>query len=120
MKLEHVAYNVAEPQKLMDWWCANLGFTQVHPAFIVDSSGKMAMEFYHNETAPIPDYAAMNAMSTHIALLSEDVDADVARLTAAGAVLLNVVHQPGFDMALLRDPFGMALQLVKRGTPVLK
>ena len=30
MKLEHVGYNVAEPQKLMDWWCANLGFKQVH------------------------------------------------------------------------------------------
>ena len=48
MKLEHVGYNVAEPQKLMDWWCTNLGFKQVHPAFIVDSTGQMAIEFYNN------------------------------------------------------------------------
>ena len=49
MKLEHIGYNVAEPQKLMDWWCANLGFKQVHPAFIVDSTGQMAIEFYNLE-----------------------------------------------------------------------
>ena len=44
MKLEHVGYNVAEPQKLMDWWCANLGFKQVHPAFIVDSEHESALD----------------------------------------------------------------------------
>jgi hypothetical protein len=47
------------------------------------------------------------------------VDADAARLTAAGATQLEVVHKPGFDMAMLRDPFGVPIQLVKRGTPVL-
>ena len=120
MKLEHVGYNVKEPQKLMDWWCANLGFKQVHPAFIVDSSGQMAIEFYRNDAAPIPDWAAMDALSMHIAFLSDDVDADAARLVAAGATLLDTVHKPGFDMAMLRDPFGMALQFVKRGEPILR
>ena len=120
MKLEHVGYNVAEPQKLMDWWCANLGFTQTHPAFIVDSTGQMALEFYHNPAAPVPDYAAMDPLSTHIAFLSDDVDIDAAHLVAAGATLLDTVHKPGFDMAMLRDPFGMAIQFVKRETPILR
>lgn len=120
MKLEHVGYNVKEPQKLMDWWCANLGFKQVHPAFIVDSTGQMAIEFYRNDAAPIPDWAAMDALAMHIAFLSDDVDADAARLVAAGATLLDTVHKPGFDMAMLRDPFGMALQFVKRGEPILR
>jgi catechol 2,3-dioxygenase-like lactoylglutathione lyase family enzyme len=119
MKLEHIGYNVAEPQKLMDWWCAHLGFKQVHPAFIVDSTGQMSLEFYRNDAAPIPDYAAMDPLSMHIAFLSQDVDADAARLVAAGAVLLETVHKPGFDMTMLRDPFGMAIQFVKRGTPIL-
>ena len=69
MKLEHVGYNVAEPQKLMDWWCANLGFKQVHPAFIVDSTGQTALEFYNNPDAPLPDWANMNPLSMHIAFL---------------------------------------------------
>lgn len=120
MKLEHIGFNVAEPQKVMDWWCANLGFKQVHPAFIVDSTGQMAIEFYRNDAAPIPDWAAMDALAMHIAFLSDDVDADAARLVAAGATLLDTVHKPGFDMAMLRDPFGMALQFVKRGEPILR
>ena len=102
MKLEHVGYNVAEPQKLMDWWCANLGFKQVHPAFIVDSTGQMSLEFYNNPAAPVPDWTNMSPLAMHIAFLSDDV-----------------VHKPGFDMVMLRDPFGMAIQFVKRGTPIL-
>ena len=119
MKLEHVGYNVAEPRKLMDWWCANLGFKQVHPAFIVDSSGQTALEFYRNDAAPIPDWSRMDPLSMHIAFLADDVDAEAARLVAAGATLLETVHKPGFDMTMLRDPFGMAIQFVKRGTPIL-
>ena len=120
MKLEHVGYNVKEPRKLMDWWCANLGFTQTHPAFVVDSTGQMAIEFYRNDAAPIPDYTAISPLTLHIAFLSEDVDADAARLVAAGATLLETVHKPGFDMAMLRDPFGLAIQFVTRGTPILR
>ena len=120
MKLEHIGFNVAEPQKVMDWWCANLGFTQTHPAFVVDSTGQMAIEFYRNDAAPIPDYTAISPLTLHIAFLSEDVDADAARLVAAGAPLLETVHKPGFDMAMLRDPFGLAIQFVTRGTPILR
>ena len=120
MKLEHIGFNVAEPQKVMDWWCANLGFTQTHPAFVVDSTGQMAIEFYRNDAAPIPDYTAISPLTLHIAFLSEDVDADAARLVAAGSTLLETVHKPGFDMAMLRDPFGLAIQFVTRGTPILR
>lgn len=120
MKLEHIGFNVAEPQKVMDWWCANLGFTQTHPAFVVDSTGQMAIEFYRSDAAPIPDYTAISPLTLHIAFLSEDVDADAARLVAAGATLLETVHKPGFDMAMLRDPFGLAIQFVTRGTPILR
>ena len=119
MKLEHIGYNVSEPQKVMDWWCANLGCKQVHPAFITDSTGGMALEFYHNPAAPVPDYANLSPLAMHIAFWSEDVDADAARLVKAGAKLLETVHKPGFDMAMLRDPFGLAVQLVKRAVPVL-
>ena len=120
MKLEHIGFNVAEPQKVMDWWCANLGFTQTHPAFVVDSTGQMAIEFYRNDAAPIPDYTEISPLTLHIASLSEDGDADAARLVAAGATLLETVHKPGFDMAMLRDPFGLAIQFVTRGTPILR
>lgn len=119
MKLEHLALNVAEPQKLMDWWCANLGFTQTHPAFIVDETGKVAVEVYRNDTAAIPDYAQVAPLTLHVAFLSDDVEADRARLEKAGAVTLETVHKDGFDMVMMRDPFGVAIQFVKRGKPIL-
>jgi len=120
MELEHVAFNVREPQKLMDWWCANLGFTQTHPAFIVDGTGRKAIEVYRNDDALIPDYTATAPGTLHVAFLSDDVEADRARLEKVGAVTLETVHKPGFDMVMMRDPFGIPIQFVTRGTPVLK
>ena len=119
MTLEHIGINVAEPQKTMDWWCANLGFTQTHPAFVVDSSGRMAIEFYRNDAAPVTDFSTVNPNTFHIAFLSDDVDADVARLVAAGATLVETVHREGFDMTMLRDPSGIPVQFVKRGKSIL-
>ena len=119
MKLEHVGYNVKEPRKLMDWWCANLGFKQVHPAFIVDSTGQMAIEFYRNDAAPRTDFTTVNPNTVHIAFTSEDTDADAARLVAAGATLVETIHREGFDMAMLRDPFGIPVQFVKRAKSIL-
>ena len=119
MTLEHIGLNVAEPQKVMDWWCANLGFTQTHPAFIVDSSGRMAIEFYRNDAASLFDFATTDPLTLHIAFTSDDVDADAARLVAAGATLVETVHREGFDMTMLRDPSGIPVQFVKRGKSIL-
>ena len=116
MKLEHFSLNVAEPQKLIEWWCANLGFRQTHPLFIVDDSGKMAVEVYRNDAAPFTEVAPL---TLHVAFLSDDVEADKARLEKAGATTLETVHKEGFDMVMMRDPFGVNLQFVKRGASVL-
>jgi len=119
MKLEHFALNVAEPQKLMDWWCANLGFTQTHPAFIVDETGKVAIEIYRNDSAAIPDYSKTAPFTLHVAFLSDDVEADRQRLEKAGATTLEVVHKEDFDMVMMRDPFGIPIQFVKRAKSIL-
>ena len=119
MTLEHIGLNVAEPEKVMTWWCENLGFTRTHPVFIVDSSGRMALEFYHNYKAGINDFPVVDPNTLHIAFTSEDPDADAARLVAAGATLVETIHREGFDMAMLRDPFGIPVQFVKRANSIL-
>ena len=119
MVLEHIGLNVAEPEKVMEWWCENLGFLRTHPVFIVDSSGSMAIEFYHNDQAEIINFTAVDPSTLHIAFTSDDTDADAARLVAAGATLVGSVHREGFDMAMLRDPFGIPVQFVKRAQSVL-
>ena len=118
MKLEHVAFDVQEPEELITWWCENLGFRRSAPgsAFIIDDSGIMGLEIYRTgETPAAPDYKAMNSMTMHIAFVSEDVKADVDRLVAAGATLETLkIDNPAFHMAILRDPWGVSIQLCKR------
>lgn len=122
MKLEHIAFDVPEPEALVAWWCENLGFRRSAPgsAFIIDDSGTMALEVYRTgETPAAPDYRRQNSMTMHIAFVSEDVKADAERLVAAGAKLETLkLDDDSFHMAILRDPWGMAIQLCKRANSI--
>ena len=121
MKLEHVAIDVADPEAFKAWWCKNLGFrVSTNPGFIMDDTGTMGLEVYRTgETPAAPDYASMNAMTFHVAFVSDDVKADVDRLVAAGAKLEQLkLDSPAFHMAILRDPWGVAVQLCHRQNPI--
>ncbi len=118
MKLEHVAFDVPEPEKLIAWWCEHLGFRRSTPgsAFIIDDSGTMGLEFYRSGDTPAkPDYRATHAMTMHVALVSDDVRADAERLAAAGGTIEKIkLDSSDFHMAIVRDPWGIPVQLCKR------
>ena len=58
-------------------------------------------------------------MTLHVAFVSDDVKADVDRLVAAGATLEQIkMDNPAFHMAILRDPWGVAILLCKRGKSI--
>jgi catechol 2,3-dioxygenase-like lactoylglutathione lyase family enzyme len=117
MKIEHVAIDVPDPEAFKTWWCENLGFRlSSNPGFIMDDTGVTGLEVYRTgETPAAPDYAAMNSMTFHVAFVSDDVKADVDRLVAAGAKLEQLkLDSPAFHMAILRDPWGVAIQLCRR------
>ena len=80
----------------------------------------MGLEIYRTgETKTAPDYSAMNAMTLHIAFVSEDVKADAERLVAAGAKIEQLkIDTPEFHMAILRDPWGVPVQLCKRAKSI--
>ena len=121
MKIEHVALDVPDPEAFKDWWCTNLGFRRSsNPGFIMDSSGVAGLEIYRTgETASAPDYGAMDAMTLHVALYSDDVAGDARRLEAAGAKLERLeTSDPAFHMAILRDPWGVAVQLCRRAASI--
>ena len=125
--LEHPAIDVADPVATAKWWCENLGFTmtrqkddETHTTFIVDASGRVAIEMYRAKTQPVaPDSASMDPLTLHFGFTSKDVDADIERLTKAGATLVSHDKSPGFDGAMMRDPSGIAIQFVKREQSVL-
>jgi catechol 2,3-dioxygenase-like lactoylglutathione lyase family enzyme len=120
MKLEHIAFDVPDPEAMIAWWCTHLGFRRTAPGFIADDSGAMCLEIYRaGATAAPPDYAAAHAMTMHIAFVSADVRGDADRLAAAGARLESIqTEDPDFHVAGLRDPWGVPIQLCRRAKSV--
>ena len=128
MKIEHVALNVPDPLAMGRWYVEHLGFTikrrvmespWVH--FLTDDSGSVMIEIYGNPEVAVPDYAATDPLVLHLALVSADIEADAQRLTDAGASQVGGIQQTpaGDRLAMLRDPWGVALQLVQRAAPLI-
>ncbi|MDG1894661.1 MAG: VOC family protein [Fuerstiella sp.] len=127
MKIEHTAFNVEEPVLMARWYVEHLGLTvqrrttgAPYAHFLSDDSGTVMIEIYGNRDAPLPDYRNMNPAELHLAFVSSDVAADMQRLRTAGASVVADVHQLGDDtFAMLRDPWGLPVQLVQRATPMI-
>ncbi|MCP4639257.1 MAG: VOC family protein [bacterium] len=129
MGMEHVAINVKDPGDVVDWFVANLDMTVARKVggptnthFLADAMGKSMIEVYHNLDAPVPDYANQDPLVLHLAFTVDDVTAVRDRLLAAGATPEGdiVVTDSGDELAMLRSPHGIAVQLVKRADPMLK
>lgn len=127
MILEHVAINVPDPEASSAWWQAHLGmrivFAQTTDAkmhFVADESGSM-IEMYNNPAGAMFDYPNVDPFSLHFAFSSEDIEADRARLIAAGAVAIDEINVTpvGAKLAFLRDPWNVPIQLVQRLEPLL-
>lgn len=128
MKIEHFALNVQDPVKMREWYNEYLGLTVIkamneapYTTFMADSSGNVMVEFYCNPKAEVPDYSKMNPLLVHLAFVSDDPDRDKDRLLAAGATLVSDQHlDDGSHLIMLRDPWGLSLQLCKRAKRMLK
>ena len=125
MRFEHFALNVANSRVQSQWYADHLGFSIVrsqdmapHTRFLADETGRVVMEFYTNPAATIPDYFALHPLMFHFAVWSSDVHADRARLEKAGATLFQEEVLPnGSQLTMLRDPWGLPLQLCQRTNP---
>ena len=91
-----------------------------HARFLADDAGESVLEVYAG-TPPVPDYASMDPLVLHVAFAADDVGATRARLVAAGATPVGevVVTPAGDRFAMLRDPWGLALQLAQRARPLV-
>jgi glyoxylase I family protein len=127
MDIEHIALNVADPVALADWYVHHLGMRIIRQVdagprtrFIADSAGRTVLEVYRQQ-APVPDYAAMDPMVLHVAFKVQDIAAARRKLLDAGATVATDIHttDSGDEMAFLRDPWGITIQLVRRATPLM-
>ena len=127
MQIEHVAIHVHEPRAMAAWYVQHLGFRILRAMdhepwthFLGDSADCGVLEIYRNQRDTPPDYFSLDPLRLHVALVSADPDADAARLIAVGATKAEEVRlADGTLLVMLRDPWGLALQLCRRVQPML-
>jgi catechol 2,3-dioxygenase-like lactoylglutathione lyase family enzyme len=128
MRLEHIAFNVADPVAVARWYADHLRLTLIrdygpplHAHFLASALGQPMIEFYRNPADAVPNYALLHPVRHHIAFVVEAIAAERARLIAAGCTAEGepATNAAGDTLVFLRDPWGLALQLVKRTTALM-
>lgn len=127
MKIEHFAINVAEPAKMAEWYVKHLGMHIVKSMkeapfmhFLADKSGDTMIELYTNPPDQVPDYQNMDPLLLHLAFVTDHPQSDKEKLITAGASeVSDTILDDGSLLIMLRDPWGLALQLCRRSEPML-
>jgi len=126
MKLEHFALQVPDPIAMADWYVKHLGCTIVrtggepsHGRFL--TVGGVLFEIYRNPKAAVPDYSTIDPLLVHLAFSSANLKADRDRLVKAGArVVDEIATTPtGDEIMMLRDPWSIPIQFVKRAESMM-
>ena len=123
MRIEHVALQVPDPIKLADWYVAHFGMRVVrafgppsHARFLADEAGHTVLEVYNNPKASMTDYRKLDPLHLHIAFATKDVATTRQRLLEVGCAAEGevTVTETGDNITMLRDPWGIPVQLVNR------
>jgi len=125
MRFEHFALNVSDPRAMSRWYVEQMGFTVARRRedppfthFLADETGRVIVELYANPKAPVPEYAAQHPLVFHVAVVAADARAECRRLEKAGATLFLEEPQPdGSMLIMMRDPWGVPIQLCQRAKP---
>jgi catechol 2,3-dioxygenase-like lactoylglutathione lyase family enzyme len=125
MKFEHFALNVPDAAAAAKWHVENLGLRVARSrkdspftSFLADDTGRVILEVYSNPAAPFTEFRSAHPLCFHIAFVADDPRAVRDRLVAAGAVFAYEETLPdGSHLIMVRDPWGIPIQLVRRQTP---
>jgi len=125
MVFEHIALNVKNIKDIKDWYVANVGlkvvFEQTQAPFMTffeDSTGRIILELYHRPDEEITDFKTKHPLTFHMAFVSINAEKDKIRLLDKGASFVEeITKEDGSHLVMLRDPWGMPLQLCHRTKP---
>jgi len=127
MKFEHFALNVSDAPTASTWYEKHLGLKVVKKmteppfmTFLADDSGTVMLEVYTNPKGETLDFEKLHPLAVHLALVSDNPTSDRDRLVEAGAKLISDdILADGSHLVMLKDPWGVALQLCKRAIPMI-
>jgi catechol 2,3-dioxygenase-like lactoylglutathione lyase family enzyme len=125
MRFEHFALNVPDARAMSRWYVDNVGFVIArrreeapYTHFLADETGHIVVELYTNTTQPCLEFPALHPLLFHFAVVATDARAERVRLEKAGAALVVEETLPdGTILVMMRDPWGVPLQLCQRATP---
>ncbi|MCX7047358.1 MAG: VOC family protein [Candidatus Sumerlaeota bacterium] len=126
MRFEHFGINVPDARAMAEWLVKHCGMrvlrainTAPYTCFLADERGMSVIEIYTNPAGPIPDYSRQHPLQFHWAFAVDDPDEVKDRLVAAGASVVEEIWlEDGSHLFMLRDPWGVPLQLCKRTKPL--
>lgn len=119
MSTVNVRYMVADVRAALEFYTAHLGFvllTDQSPAFADLSRGDLRLLLSGPTSSagrPMPDGRRPEPGGwNRIQLIVDDIEAETARLRAAGVRFRNdVIRGPGGSQVLLEDPSGNVVEL---------
>jgi glyoxylase I family protein len=126
---EHFAINVVDSREISKWFAKNLGMIVLRdgkaPAygmFIADAGKNMMFELYQNKDFPMVNFDSVSYQTFHVAFVVHDIQTVKDALVAAGAKVAEDMKKTlsGDDVLMLRNPWGLPIQFVKRVNPMLK
>jgi len=125
MEFEHFGINVPDSTALANWYVEHCGMRIVRnlPAantyFLADEKGRVVMEVYSNLADAVPDYSAQHPLRFHFAFAeSQPVIVRDKLLSAGASVVEELKFEDGSHLIMMRDPWGVPLQLCKRAEPM--
>jgi catechol 2,3-dioxygenase-like lactoylglutathione lyase family enzyme len=127
IRVEHLAVAVDDPAAFAAWYEGNLGCAQIREAvddqgqptrFLRLPGGQMLLEVLRDQ-ALASGFAGISFRRLHLAFHVDDVATTLRALVAAGATMeaKPITTPAGDELAMVRDPWGMPVQLVRRNRP---
>ncbi|MCK0192241.1 VOC family protein [Arenibacter sp. F20364] len=125
MVFEHIAINVKNIKDIKEWYVVNVGLNVAieqteapFMTFLKDSTGRVILELYHRPDEEITDFKTKHPLTFHLAFVSQNAEKDKIRLLDKGASFVEEIKkEDGSHLVMLRDPWGMPLQLCHRAKP---
>ncbi len=126
IKFEHIAFLLPNPGKAVEWYCSNLDMKIVNKGkgsiFVTDSARNIMLEFLiNNEVKPL-NFRKINVLSLHIAFHTKNAEMLKKKLIGNDATVESdlTTTDSGDKIMILRDPWGIPIQLVERKNPILQ